>query len=270
MKLKKIGIVGCGVIGSEIAKAICSDFKDAATLSALYDIDNNKAQKLAVLLKKRNIVVSSLKELIKKSDFVVEAASARVSPDIARQALSAKRDCMIMSVGGLLEAADIFKLAKKKGCFVYVPSGALCGIDGLKAHKLAGIKKLTLVTRKPPQALKDSPYVIQHKLNLEEIKKETEIFEGSAQDAVSNFPQNINVAAVLSLAGMGKEKTRVKIICSPNSKNIHEIEIESDAGKTFIRCENNPAPGNPKTSYLAVLSAIATLKQIFEPVKIGT
>ena len=270
MKIKKIGIVGCGVMGSKIARAICSDFKDAARLSALYDVDSDKARKLAAALNKRNIKAATLKELIEMVDFVVEASCAKVSADIARQALSAKRDCMIMSVGGLLMAGDIFKLAKKKGCFVYVPSGALCGIDGLKAHKLAGIKKLTLVTRKPPQALKDSPYVIQHKLNLEEIKKETEIFEGSAQDAVSNFPQNINVAAVLSLAGMGKEKTRVKIICSPNSKNIHEIEIESDAGKTFIRCENNPAPGNPKTSYLAVLSAIATLKQIFEPVKIGT
>lgn len=270
MRRRRIGIVGCGAIGSKIAEAVCSDLKAQALLSALYDLDTAKAYKLARLLKKRNIVVSNLRGLIKKADFVVEASSARASGDIARQALSAQRDCMIMSVGGLLEDPDIFKLAREKGCFVYIPSGAICGIDGLKAHKLAGIKTVTLITRKPPYALKDSPYVIQNKLNLEALKEETEIFEGSAKQAVKFFPQNINVAATLSLAGIGKEKTRVKIICSPCLKNIHEIEIESDAGKTFIRCENEPSPDNPKTSYLAILSAIATLRQIFEAVRIGT
>lgn len=270
MKAKRIGIVGCGAIGSKIAKAVCSDLKAQALLSALYDEDNNKAQKLAGLLKKRDIVVSSLRGLIKKADFVVEAASSKASAHIARQALSAGRDCMIMSAGGLLEDPGIFKLAREKGCFVYIPSGAICGVDGLKAHKLAGIKTVTLITRKPPDALKDSPYVIQNKLNLEALKEEREIFEGSAKQAVKFFPQNINVSAALSLAGLGKEKTRVKIICSPCSKNIHEIEIESGAGKTFIRCENEPSPDNPKTSYLAILSAIATLRQIFAAVKIGT
>lgn len=270
MKLRKIGIVGCGAIGSKIAKAVCSDLKDKALLSALYDEDSAKARKLAGLLKKRNIVVSSLRELIQRADFVVEAASSRASGDIARQALSAQCDCMIMSVGGLLEDPGIFKLAREKGCFVHIPSGAICGVDGLKAHRLAGIKKVTFITRKPPPALKDSPFVIQNKLNLDVLKKETEIFEGSAREAVKFFPQNINVAATLSLAGIGKEKTRVKIICSPDSKNIHEIEIESAAGKTFIRCENEPSPDNPKTSYLAILSAIAALRQIFEAVKIGT
>jgi aspartate dehydrogenase len=270
MKAKRIGIVGCGAIGSKIAEAVCSDLKGKALLSALYDEDSDKARKLAGLLKKRNIVVSSLRGLIKKADFVVEASSSLASGGIARGALSAGRDCMIMSVGGLLDARDIFKLAQEKSCFVYVPSGAICGVDGLKAHKLAGIKKITLITRKPPDALKDSPYVIKNKLNLKALKEEREIFDGSAREAVKFFPQNINVAATLSLAGLGREKTRVKIICSPCSKNIHEIEIESGAGKTFIRCENEPSPDNPKTSYLAVLSAIATLRQIFEAVKIGT
>ena len=270
MKPKRIGIVGCGAIGSKIAEAVCSDLKNKALLSALYDLHTDRAQKLAGLLRKKNIVVSSLRELIKRADFVVEASSARASGGIAREALSAGRDCMILSVGGLLENQDIFKLARKKGCFVYIPSGAICGIDGLKAHKLAGIKTVTLITRKPSSALKDSPYVIQNKLNLEALKEEREIFEGSGQEAVRFFPQNINVAATLSLAGLGKDKTRVRIICSPCSKNIHEVEIESEAGKTFIRSENEPSPDNPKTSYPAILSAIATLRQIFEAVKIGT
>ncbi|MEK6563941.1 MAG: aspartate dehydrogenase [Candidatus Omnitrophota bacterium] len=271
MKLKRIGIVGCGAIGSKIAEAISSDLKDKAKLSALYDIDPARARDLAGKLRKKNIIVLSLARLIRRSDLVVEASSAASAADIARQALRNRRDCLIMSAGGLLGAGDIFDLARGKNCSVYLPSGAIAGIDALKAHKLTDIRKVTLTTRKSPQALSGAPYVIQKKIDLDSIKEETIIFEGSAQKAVTFFPQNINVAALLSLAGIGKEKTRVKIVCSPDySRNIHEIEIESRAGNTFIRCENSPCPDNPKTSYLAVLSAIAALKEIFEPVKIGT
>src|SRR3989338_1119574 len=271
MKFKRIWIVGCGVIGSKIAEAVGFDLKGKAKLSALYDVDPAKARDLSGKLRKKNIAVSSLAELILKSDFVVEAASAKVSADIAREALRAKRDCLIMSAGGLFGAGDIFDLAKKKNCFVYVPSGAIAGIDALKAHKLTDIQKVTLTTRKSPQALKGAHYIIKKRIDLDIIKEETVIFAGSAKKAAAFFPQNINVAAVLSLAGIGKEKTRVKIVCSPDySKNIHEIEIESSAGKTFVRCENSPCLDNPKTSYLAVLSAIAVLKEIFEPIKIGT
>ena len=271
MKLKKIGIAGCGVIGSKIAESISSHLRNKAVLNALYDINPAKARGLAGKLRKKGIVVLSLAELIERSDLVVEASSAASAADIARQALRNRRDCLIMSAGGLLGSGDIFDLARGKNCSVYLPSGAIAGIDALKAHKLTDIRKVTLTTRKSPQALSGAPYVIQKKIDLDSIKEETIIFEGSAQKAVTFFPQNINVAALLSLAGIGKEKTRVKIVCSPDySRNIHEIEIESRAGNTFIRCENSPCPDNPKTSYLAVLSAIAALKGIFEPVKIGT
>lgn len=271
MKLKRIGIVGCGAIGSKIAESVGSQLKNKAVLSALYDIDLVKAQGLSGKLRKKGIIVSNITELIESSDLVVEASSAASAADIARKAIRCGRDCLVMSVGGLFGAEDIFALARKNGCRVYIPSGAIAGIDALKAHALAGIKRVTLTTRKGPRALKGAPYVVKKKINLDGIKEETVIFKGSAESAAAFFPQNINVAAVLSLAGLGKEKTMVRVVCSPEySWNIHEIEIESGAGKTFIRCENSPCPDNPKTSYLAVLSAIAALKEIFEPVKIGT
>lgn len=257
-------------MGTKIAQAVVAEFYSVARLFALYDIDSAKAHALSRKLKKRNIAAKSLEDLIKKSDFIVEAASGSVSADIARKAISRGRDCLIMSVGGLLDASDIFALARKKGCSLHIPSGAICGIDGLKAHALARIKKVTLTTTKPPQALEGSPYVTKNKIDLSAIKKATEIFSGSAKKAVTYFPQNINVAATLSLAGIGGEKTRVRMVCAPGAGNTHEIEIESEAGRTFVRCENEPSPDNPKTSYLAILSAIAALKRIFDPVKIGT
>ncbi len=271
MKRKRIGIAGCGAMGKKIAQAIVKYFTKSATLSALYDIERDKAHVLAASLRKRNIVAFSLKDLIKKSDLVIEAASATVSAEIATQALGARRDCMVMSVGGLLSTPRVFDLAKKKGCRLYIPTGAIGGIDALKAHRLAHIKRVTLTTRKPLSALQGSPYIVRKRIDLGAIKAETTIYEANAKRAVADFPQNINIAATLSLAGIGKERTKVKIVTSPAySGNIHEIEVESDAGRTVIRCENKPSAQNLKTSYLAILSAIATLKQIFEPVKIGT
>lgn len=267
----KIGIVGCGAIGTELAKRIVTEFKDKANLSALYDIKIEKAFKLASILKKRNIVVLNLDDLIKRVNLVIEAASVASSYEIAEQAILAKRDIFIMSVGGLLNHPEIFSKALENNCRIFIPSGAVCGIDGIKALSLGKISKITLITRKPPSAFKGSPFILKNRINLDNIKEETILFEGKAKDAVVFFPQNINVAATLSIAGAVQENTFVRIITSPEyTKNIHEIEVEAEPANIYVRCENLVHPENPKTSFLAVLSAIATLKQILENVRIGT
>ncbi|MBI4708486.1 MAG: DUF108 domain-containing protein, partial [Candidatus Omnitrophica bacterium] len=155
-------------------------------------------------------------------------------------------------------------------CQIYLPSGAICGLDGVKSASLGRIDKVTLTTRKPPRSLEGAPYLVSKGINLSQIKQETLLFEGTAEEAIRGFPQNVNVCATLSIAGIGPEKTRVKIITSPfYTSNIHEVEAEGAFGRLTVRTENVPSPQNPKTSYLAALSAIATLKQILEPVKIG-
>jgi aspartate dehydrogenase len=177
-----------------------------------------------------------------------------------------------MSVGGVVDfSRRLSALAKKNGVKVYIPSGAIAGIDALKAARHGKIKKVILSTYKNPRSFKGVRYVDEKKIKLDKIKKDTVLFSGSAKEAVKLFPQNINVAAVLSIAGIGRDKTRVRIVASPSiTKNIHQIEIESQAGKILTRTENTLHPDNPKTSYLAYLSAVATLKQLFEPVKVGT
>lgn len=271
MRKIKIGIVGCGAIGTELAKRICGEFKDRLRLVSLFDIEMEKAFRLQSILKKKRLVALNLDDLINKSDLVIETASANSSFEIAKKVISAKKDVFIMSVGGLLGYPEIFSLAEENNCSVYLPSGAICGVDGLKASSLGEIKRITLTTKKPPQAFKGSPYILKNRINLDTIKEETILFEGRVKEAVLSFPQNINVAATLSIAGKNPENTFVRIITSPEySKNTHEITVEAESGNIYIRCENLPHPENPKTSYLAVLSAIATLKQILELVKIGT
>ncbi len=270
MKKLKIGIVGSGAIGGSLARVIVKDFSRLADLVALYDIDLVKSDKLSKLISKKSLTVKNLNQLIQKSDLVIEAASAKISWDIARQALNKRRDVMIMSVGGLVDYLNELRvLAVKNNRRVYIPSGAISGVDAVKAANIGKIKEVTLTTTKNPAAFKGVVYA--EKIGLNYIKSDKVLFSGSAKEAVKYFPQNINVAAVLSLAGIGKARTKVKIIASPKVKNnIHEIKVVSDSGIIFTRTENVLHPDNPKTSFLAVLSAVATLRQILEPVKIGS
>lgn len=266
----KIGIIGCGNIGSQLAKAVVRDFKNKAHLSAISDKETKKAIRLSKKFTPPPKVLS-ISQLIKKSDLVIEAASASISADILRQCVKNKKDVLIMSVGGLLASQKLLAAAAKKRVRVYLPSGAISGIDAIKAASTGKISKVTLTTTKPPHGLEGAPYIIKNKIDLDKIKRKTVIFSGPAAEAVGAFPANINVSAVLSLAGIGPQKTIVRIVADPASRrNIHSIEAEGDFGRLITVTENVPSAANPKTSQLAVFSAIATIKQILNSVKIGT
>jgi len=269
-KRLRVGIVGCGAIGGLLAEACEKGLKDKVAIAGVCDIDSQRASSL-----KRKLgtgpPILSLERLIQRSDLVVEAASAGASAEIAKKTVSCGKDIMVMSTGGLLGRVGLFREAARKGCRVYIPSGAIFGLDGVKAAAIGRIRSATLTTRKPSRGLEGAPYIKQRNINLKAIKKEEVIFEGSASEAVKAFPKNVNVSAVLSLAGIGASRTRVRIVVSPkSSRNVHEIEVEGDFGRAHTRCENVPSKRNPKTSMLAALSAIATLKGIVEPVRIGT
>lgn len=270
MKKLKVGIVGCGAIGSKIAHECQERLAAALDLVALCDTDEGKASSLNASLKKKASVLK-LDSLIKKVDLVVEASSALVSGDIVERCVRSKKACLVMSVGGLLGREKLLSQACDKGINIYIPSGALCGIDALKAASVGSISSVTLTTRKPPEGLKGAPYLKKKGIDVGAIDKETIVFEGSAREAVNGFPANVNVSAVLSLAGIGAADTRVRIVTSPDYKmNIHEVEITGDAGRISTRTENLPSKDNPRTSALAIYSAIATLEGIARSVRIGT
>ncbi|MFH1045673.1 MAG: aspartate dehydrogenase [Candidatus Omnitrophota bacterium] len=270
-KKMKVGIIGCGTIGTALAEAIEQRFGRQARLVALSDIDSAKAKKLRAQCVLRPPIVNQ-DELIKKSDLIIEAAAAKSALEIARNALARKKDILLMSIGGILEnAEELFRKAEVNKCRIYLPSGAIGGLDAVKAAAISKITHATLITRKPPQGLAGAPYLKEHNIDVTAIKDETVIFEGTAAEAVKGFPQNVNVCALLSLAGIGPKKTRVRIIADPHTTaNSHEIEVAGDFGRLWVKTENLPSPANPKTSILAFLSAIATLQGILGKVKIGT
>ncbi len=265
----KIGIIGCGAIGTILAKSI--DQNPKAQIVALNDIDETKTENLKNTLLASTPKITTLDQLTDASDLIIECAHKNAVKKIATATLNKKKDILIMSVSALIENPDLCKLAKKNNATIHIPSGAIAGIDALKAALQSSIKSVTLTTTKPKETLGQAPYITENKINIEKIKKKTKIFEGNVIEAIKGFPQNINISATLALAGIGPKKTKVKIIADPKSKtNIHELKITGDFGEITTITKNTPCPGNPKTSYLAPLSAIAKIKDIIEHTKIGT
>ncbi|MBI5024090.1 MAG: DUF108 domain-containing protein [Candidatus Omnitrophica bacterium] len=267
----KIGIVGCGAIGGGIARYILKELKKDCQLTGLYDIEYGRVERLRREFSAGPIGKSSLQALLKSCDLMIEAVNASSTREIVRGALLQKRNVIAMSVGKLLDAQDLFDLARKRGCHLLIPSGAIAGIDAVKSASLARIRGINLTTRKPLNGFANNSYLIKKGVDLAAIKKETILFKGNVASAVRFFPQNINVAATLALASQAKDKITVCIMTSPEYKNnSHEVEIIGDFGRIVTRTDNVVSPENPKTSYLAVLSGMQTLKQFCQGTGIGT
>lgn len=268
MKKKSVGIVGCGTIGLALAEVLFKELQHVVAEVYVCDHHADKAVILARKFKKAKIV--NLPTLIQKSDIVLESGSVQAAGEILNLPLRENQDVLIMSVGGLLEFSDPLKVLHQKKAHFWIPSGAVSGLDAIWSSKQAGLKSVKLITRKPPQGLDQADYFKKHPFPKLTGDKEVCIFRGSAREAVKNFPQNINVAAVLSIAGLGATKTQVEIWTSKKyTSNQHEVKVFSGAGEIMSVTRNVPSKQNPKTSALAVYSAIASLKNIFSRIRIG-
>ena len=272
--MKRIGLLGCGAIGTQIALAIDSG-KIPATLTHVYDTKKSQADNLVSKLQQKPEVVANSHLLSSNPlDLVVEAASQDAVRNDAGSILQNKKDLMIMSAGALLDES-VFEVisdaCKDFGKTVYLPSGAIAGLDALKAVK-DELESVVLVTTKNPASLISAPFFDNSDINPDKISEPTILFEGVAKDAVSLFPKNVNVAALLSLVGLGSKNTSVRVIADPNTnKNTHQINAEGKFGKISLTVENIPDDTNPKTSRLATLSAIELLRQICSKgLEIGT
>jgi len=266
----RFGLIGCGAMGTTIAGAF--DRGDVADeLVAVYDANKEAAQKLAGSLKCKPVCAKDYYSMLRSCDFIIEAASQEAVREHVPDAVARGKDVLIMSVGALLDRRLLSSLtatAEKSGSTIYLPSGAVSGIDGILAASVAGIEEVTLSTTKPPAGLKGTKYLEDKGINLNAITKPTVVYEGDAEEAVSLFPKNINVSAIVSLAA-GKT-ARVKIVADPTTdRNTHQITARGPFGEITTVTSNIPSPDNPKTSYLACLAAIAVLKKVTGNIKIG-
>jgi aspartate dehydrogenase len=268
--LKRIGIAGCGTIGRKVAVEIDRGSVPGACLVALTSRNMDRAREFAASLRCAPQALP-LAEVVQLADLVVEAATGDALDEIARTTLGAGKDLMALSCGALLDRGDLFALAQERGATIYVPSGAIAGLDGVTSAAAGRIDSVTMITRKPPGGLRGAPGAIISGVDLDSVTEPTLLYEGPVKEACRLFPANVNVSAALSMAGVGPHKTTIHIYADPTvTRNTHEIIVEGEFGRLAIKIENVPAPTNPRTGILSALSAVATLKRITSTLRVGT
>ena len=266
----KIGIVGCGAIGSAIAVAISEKAIPGYFLAGLYDADKICVTKLLSNLE-TEAGFMELEDLINASDLIFEATHKSFMPIVVEKVLAVGKKVLAMSVGGIADRPDLLDLADKQGGHIYFPSGAICGIDGILAAREAGISHIQITSTKHPKSLVGSPYLVRNNISIEDLSAPKVIFEGTAAEAIEAFPANVNVSITLGLAGIGPKRTKVCIVADPDcQKTRHEVVAEGNFGRIQTVTEGVVSPNNPRTGYLAILSAKATLRKMHQRIHVGT
>ncbi|MDH3595455.1 MAG: aspartate dehydrogenase [Rhodospirillales bacterium] len=264
-----VAVGGLGAIGLPVARRLDAGI-DGLRLVAVAARDRDKAQgKMAGFA--TPVPVVDLEELAERAKVVVECAPAAVFAALAESAIDKGRVFVPVSVGALLPRLDLVERAKETGARIVVPSGALLGLDAVRAAAEGTIESVTLVTRKPPGGLAGAPYLVERGIGLDGLTAPLKVFDGNAREGARGFPANVNVAAALSLAGIGPDETRLEIWADPAvTRNTHTIEVEADSARFRMTIENVPSEENPRTGRITPLSVIATLRRLTAPLVAGT
>jgi aspartate dehydrogenase len=264
---RRIGVVGLGIIGRAVARAV-ADGLPGCVLAGGTSRDEAKAKAFLATLPGTPPYLT-LPALIEASDLIVEAATQAALAELAPAVLDAGRELVVLSVGGLLDHPEWVARAAACGSRIHAPSAAIAGLDGLKGAAVAGhLASVTMETRKPPRGLAGAPGVAA--IDLDAIREETLVFEGTAREACRAFPANVNVVAAVSLAGLGPDATRIRVYAVPGlDRNRHAVTAEGAFGRLRVEIENVPSE-NPRTGKLSYLSTIAYLRDLTAPLRVGT
>jgi aspartate dehydrogenase len=266
----KIALAGLGAIGGAVARRVLADGIPGIQLVAVSARDHDKARATLKAMKGGAVPVVGLADLAGMADLVIECAPAALMDEIAQPVLRAGKKLLVLSAGALLPRPELLELAKKHGGQIIVPSGALLGLDAVCAAAEGQIHSVQMTTRKPPKGLAGAPYLVENRIQVDNLREPLRVFSGSARDAAKGFPANVNVAVALSLAGIGPDRTRIDIWADPGvTRNTHRIQVESDSARIDMTIENIPSE-NPKTGRITALSVIAALRKIHAPLRVGT
>lgn len=265
----QIGIAGFGTIGQVVARALDAGM-EGLTLEAITTRSHDKAAKVLAGFE-RPVPLVSAEELAERVDVVVECVPKAAFRSVAEPALERRRQLLTVSGAALLDAPDLIELARAKGGRIVLATGALLGLDAIRAAAEGTIHSVRMVTRKPPRSLRGAPHLAAEGIDIENLETPLKVFEGSAAEGARGFPANVNVAAAVGLAGIGPEATRLEIWADPTvDRNTHTIQVEADSARFEMRIENVPSDENPGTGRLTALSVIAALRSMTAPLRVGT
>ena len=264
----RVGVAGLGAIGRVVARHVSTGIP-GLTLAAVAARDHAKAhawmehEKIAAPL-------VELDTLPHHCDLAVECAPAAALEQICRPMLEAGKRVMVLSAGALLPRPHLIDLARRQGGQIIVPTGALLGLDAVAAAAEGTIRSVRMTPRKPPRGLAGAAYLVKHGISVEGLNAAKRVFAGTAREAAAGFPENVNVAAALSLAGIGPDRTTIEIWADPAvTRNCHSIEVDSDSARFSFSIENIPSD-NPRTGRITALSVIAALRKLNAPLRVGT
>jgi aspartate dehydrogenase len=264
----RVAIAGLGAIGRVLARKLADGIPGLALACAAVR-DRAKAQ---AWLDGEHIVcpLVEAEEFPSHADLAVECAPAAAFERICRPMLEAGKRVMVLSAGALLPRPELIELAKARGGQIIVPTGALLGLDAVTAAAEGQITSVRMITRKPPNGLAGAPYLEANQISVMGLNEPKRVFAGTARDGAAGFPANVNVAAALSLAGIGPDRTMMEIWADPTiDRNCHRIEVESDSARLSFAIENVPSE-NPKTGRITALSVLAALRKLHSPLRVGT
>jgi aspartate dehydrogenase len=264
----RVAIAGLGAIGRMLARKLNAGMPGLRLACAAAG-DHAKAQ---AFLDAEGIAcpIVPLKDFPARADIAVECAPAALIEDICVPMLEAGKSVIVLSCGALLPRPHLLDLAKAKGGRIIVPTGALLGLDAVVAAAEGDITSVRMTTRKPPGGLKGAPYLEKNGISVDGLTAAKRVFSGSAREAAAGFPANVNVAAALSLAGIGPDRTQIDIWADPAvTRNCHDIEVEADSARFRMSIENVPSD-NPKTGRIVALSVLAALRKLGAPLSVGT
>ncbi len=265
----RVAVGGLGAVGMAVARRLDAGVP-GLVLAAVSARDRTAAAK-RIQGFRRTVPVLPLGELAAAADIVVECVPPTLFAEIAEPTIEAGRVLMPLSCGQLLERMDLVERAGASGARIHVPSGALLGLDAVRAASEGTIESVTMVTRKPPAGLEGAPYLVENGIQVHDVAAPLKVFEGSAREAIRGFPANVNVAVALSLAGIGPERTRIEIWADPGVvRNTHTIKVVADSVSFEMTIENIPSEENPRTGKLTALSVIAALRGLAATLRVGS
>lgn len=263
----RVGLAGLGAVGLPVARRLAAGI-DGLALAAVAVRDPGKARRALPGLAAPIVAPNELAGIC---DVVVECLPPAQFRAVAESAVEQGRIFMPLSVGQLLDAWDLVEWSRETGARILVPTGALIGLDAVRAAAEGTIHSVTMVSRKPPKGLAGAPYLSENGIDLEGLTEPRKIFDGSARDGARGFPANVNVAAALSLAGIGPDRTRLEIWADPTiTRNTHRIDVDADSARFTMTIENLPSDENPRTGRITALSTIAALRGLVSEIKVGT
>jgi aspartate dehydrogenase len=265
-----VAIGGFGAIGATVAERLDQGIEGLELVAvSARDVEAARARMAARLA--RPVPVLPLAELASRAEIVVECAPAAQFRAIAEPAVRAGRILMPLSVGALLDHLDLVDLARASGARILPPTGALLGLDAVRAAAEGTIRSVRMITRKPPAGLAGAPYLLERGIVLDGLREPVRVFTGTAREGARGFPANVNVAAALALAGIGPDRTRLEIWADPSvTRNTHRIVVEAEEASFEMTIANVPSAENPRTGKITALSVVAALRRLTAPLLVGT